>query len=189
MSWPSSSRHAFQNKSNMCHLLSVKYASRTVSNCEEGWATAEDTRVDRERRGWPSPQIRSRLCASRISLSSINCPVPTSKKPRPARLLLTHRLLKNSRPITEHSRPAFTNAWPFFHTNILPRTSLGRRIFSPWVSTKGIAGLRMKFPQRTCASARYTRLIVLPRFLCVWLRNSRAELLSSAQHSHAKFKT
>ena len=45
----------------------------------------------------------------------------------------------------------------------------------PWVSTKGIAGLRMKGPQRTCALARYTRLIVLPRFLCVWPRNSRAE--------------
>jgi len=32
----------------------------------------------------------------------------------------------------------------------------------------------MKGLQRTCAPARYTRLIVLPRFLCVWLRNSRA---------------
>jgi hypothetical protein len=32
----------------------------------------------------------------------------------------------------------------------------------------------MKGLQRTCASARYTRLIVLPRFLCVWLRNSHA---------------
>jgi hypothetical protein len=31
----------------------------------------------------------------------------------------------------------------------------------------------MKGLQRTCAPARYTRLIVLPRFLCVWLRNSR----------------
>jgi hypothetical protein len=42
MSWASSSRHAFQNKSNMCHHLSAKYASRTVSNREEGWATAEN---------------------------------------------------------------------------------------------------------------------------------------------------
>jgi len=31
----------------------------------------------------------------------------------------------------------------------------------------------MKGSQRTCASARYTRLVVLPRFLCVWPRNSR----------------
>src|ERR1700730_6102935 len=58
---------------------------------------------------------------------------------------------------------------------VLTRTSLGRRILLPWVSTKGIAGLRMKGLQRTCASARYTRLIVLPRFLCVWLSNSRAK--------------
>jgi hypothetical protein len=42
------------------------------------------------------------------------------------------------------------------------------------VSTKGIAGLRMKGLQRTCASARYTRFIVLPRFLRVWPSNSHA---------------
>ena len=36
MSWPSSSRHRFQNILNMFHLLPAKCASRTVSNCEEG---------------------------------------------------------------------------------------------------------------------------------------------------------
>jgi hypothetical protein len=79
------------------HVPPPSYASRTVSNCEEGWTTAEYTGVDRERRGWPSPQIRLRLCASRISLSSINCPVSTSKKPCPTWLLLTHHILKNPR--------------------------------------------------------------------------------------------
>src|ERR1700675_1895068 len=37
MSWASSSRHAFQNKSSMLHLpASEPGASRIVSNCEEG---------------------------------------------------------------------------------------------------------------------------------------------------------
>ena len=35
MSWASSSRHVFQNRSSIFHLLSVKYASRTVSNFAE----------------------------------------------------------------------------------------------------------------------------------------------------------
>jgi len=43
MSWPSSSRHMFQNILNMFHLLPAKCASRTVSNCEE----VEDSRTSR----------------------------------------------------------------------------------------------------------------------------------------------
>jgi len=46
----------------------------------------------------------------------------------------------------------------------------------------------MKGLQRTCAPARYTRLIVLPRFLCVWLRNSHAPfpLKAHARSAHPK---
>jgi len=86
-------------------------------------------------------------------------------------------LTRNSRPthaksVTRiHKRLAF-----LVHTNALTSTSCKRTILLPWVSTKGIAGSRMKGLQRTCASARYTRLIVLPRFLCVWLRNSQAHV-------------
>ena len=123
------------------------------------------------------------LHASRpVPIAVIVVTSPMAKSPTTSGFLATSTrnirdpcLTRNSRPthaksVTRiHKRLAF-----LVHTNALTSTSCKRTILLPWVSTKGIAGLRMKGLQRTCASARYTRLIVLPRFLCVWLRNSRA---------------
>jgi hypothetical protein len=62
----------------------------------------------------------------------------------------------------------------------------------PWVSTKGIAGSRMQGLQRTRASALYTRLIVLPRFLFfrIHLRSSKSsESKRFSVHSTAHTRT
>ena len=85
-----------QASSSMFHLLSAKYAARNVGNCAEEWRTAENTRIDCERRGWPSPQVRPRLCSSRISLSQ----QPPGLNPHKAvpRALFPSKPTQNPRP-------------------------------------------------------------------------------------------
>jgi hypothetical protein len=74
-----------------------------------------------------------------------------------------------SKKLLREVASTFCGAQVFFSVSELierlTRRPVRHSISLPWVSTKGIAGSRMRGLQRTRASALYTRLSVLPRFL------------------------
>jgi hypothetical protein len=77
----------------------------TANECQEGWGQRRESELDRERSGWPAPQMHHELCTAGITLSSkLHFKNPQQSARRDAfpfknsRKIRDPNLLKNQRP-------------------------------------------------------------------------------------------